>query len=98
MKPHPKELEFLSAWAREEKALDPYILPAHQLQVLHKVKGVTLIRAIKSWAREEGRRDEDIFQLYDNPRPCWPWSSEEEMVERLLAVAGGHGSGPHGDC
>ena len=42
------ELEFLSAWAREEKAHDPYVLPAHQLQALHQVKGVTLIRAIKA--------------------------------------------------
>src|SRR6266404_4207445 len=29
------ELEYLSAWAREEKARDPYALPAHQLQAAH---------------------------------------------------------------
>ncbi len=28
MKLQVPELEFLSAWAREEKALDPYVLPA----------------------------------------------------------------------
>jgi len=50
MKLNRNELEFLSAWAREEKALDPYALPAHQLQAVHKVRGVTLIRAIKAWA------------------------------------------------
>ena len=87
MELRPKELEFLSAWAREEKALDPYVLPAHQLQAVHRVRGVTLIRAIKAWARAEGRRDEDIFNLCDNPNPSWPWSSEEEMTERLTGIA-----------
>jgi hypothetical protein len=87
MKLNRNELEFLSAWAREEKALDPYALPAHQLQAAHKVRGVTLIRAVKAWARAEGRRDEDIFNLCDNPNPSWPWSSDEEMTERLLAIA-----------
>ncbi len=77
------ELEFLSAWAREEKAVDPYVLPAHQLQAAHQVRGVTLIRAIKAWSCAEGRTEEDIFNLYDNPAPSWPWSSEEEMTERL---------------
>jgi hypothetical protein len=82
----PTELEFLSAWAREEKAVDPYVLPAHQLQATHHVRGVTLIRAIKTWARSEGRKDEDVFQLYENPNPCWPWSSAEEFAERLEPV------------
>ena len=87
MRLNPKELEFLSAWAREEKALDPYALPAHQLQAARQVRGVTFIRAIKAWARAEGRRDEEIFNLCDNPNPSWPWSSEEEMAERLTRVA-----------
>jgi hypothetical protein len=78
-----EELEFLSAWAKEEKAPDPCCLPAHQLQAAHAVKGVTLIRAIKAWAKSEGRKDEEIFQLSDNPRPHWPWSSDEEMKARL---------------
>jgi hypothetical protein len=83
------ELEFLSAWAREEKSPDPYTLPAHQLQAAHRVRGVTLIRAIKAWAHAEGRRDEDIFGFSDNPNPAWPWSSEQEMTERLAGVAEG---------
>lgn len=87
MRLKPKELDFLSAWAREEKALDPYALPAHQLQAAHQVRGVTLIRAIKAWARAEGRRDEDIFHVSDNPNPSWPWASDEEMTERLTGVA-----------
>jgi hypothetical protein len=82
------ELEFLAAWAREEKASDPYVLPAHQLQAAHQVRGVLLIRAIKGWARVEGRRDEEIFALCDNPNPQWPWSSREEMTERLSCIAG----------
>src|SRR5215831_10592068 len=86
------ELEFLSAWAREEKAPDPYALPAHRLQAAHRVRGVTFIRAIKAWARAEGRRDEDIFTLCDNPNPSWPWASEQEMTARL----GGTGEGGHG--
>src|SRR6266542_2528045 len=81
-----KELEYLSAWAREEKARDPYALPAHRLQADHHVRGVTLIRAIKSWARTEGRRDEDLFDLYENPNPSWPWASEEEMTRRLAEL------------
>jgi hypothetical protein len=48
---------------------------------------VTLIRAIKAWARAESRPDEDIFQLAVNPNPSWPWSSEAEMTERLTEVA-----------
>jgi len=87
MRLSPKELEFLSAWAKEEKAHNPYVLPAHQLQATHQVRGVTLIRAIKAWARAEGRRDEDIFHLFDNPTPSWPWSSEAEMTERLTGAA-----------
>jgi hypothetical protein len=83
----PRELEFLSAWAREEKALDPYTLPAHQLQAAHQVRGVTLIRAIKAWARAASRRDEDIFHLCENSNPTWPWSSDEEMSQRLARVA-----------
>jgi hypothetical protein len=83
----PEELEFLSAWAREEKAPDPYSRPAHQLQAAHRVRGVVFIRAIKAWARAAGRRDEDIFDLYANPNPPWPWSSDEEMAERLGATA-----------
>jgi hypothetical protein len=86
----PKELEFLSAWAREEKALDPYVLPAHQLQARHQVRGVTLIRAIKAWARGAGRPDEDILHLCANDNPSWPWASVEEMTQRLGGVAEVH--------
>ena len=82
------ELQFLCAWAREEKAHNPYSLPAHQLQAAHRAKGVTLIRAIKAWARSEGRKDEEIFSLYANPRPRWPWSSPTELATRLDSLEG----------
>ena len=83
---NPQELAFLVAWAREEKAVDPYALPAHKLQAAHQVPGATLIRAIKAWARANGRRDEEIFSLCANPSPLWPWSSEKEMTERLNGI------------
>jgi hypothetical protein len=35
----------------------------------------------------EGRLDEEIFNLCDNPNPSWPWSSEEEMTKRLTGIA-----------
>jgi hypothetical protein len=89
MKLQPQELEYLSAWAREEKAPDPYILPAHQLQAAHQVQGITLIRTIKAWARAEQRRDEDIFDLFSNPNPSWPWSSPEEFRERVKEIQAG---------
>ena len=37
----PNELAFLSSWAKEEKAPDPYVFPCHQLQAAHQVRGVT---------------------------------------------------------
>jgi len=87
MKLNTQELAFLSAWAREEKAVNPYVLPAHKLQAAHNIRGVTLIRAIKAWARTQGCRDEEIFHLSDNSNPSWPWSSEKEMTARLSGIA-----------
>jgi hypothetical protein len=86
----PDELEFLCAWAREEKASNPYSLPAHQQQAAHGVKGVALIRAIKAWARSEGRKDEEIFGLFANPSPRWPWASLAELNARADLVASVH--------
>ncbi len=84
MKLQPQELEFLSAWAREEQAANPYVLPAHQLQAAHGVKGVSLIRLIKAWARSEGRRDEEILDLYGNSHPAWPWPDQEHLDAKLV--------------
>ena len=89
MKLQTKELEFLSAWAREEKTPDPYVLPAHQVQAVYQVKSVTLIRLIKAWAGAEGRRDEEIFHLFSNSNPPWPWSSAQECQARLEKLQSG---------
>ena len=83
MKLRSDEIDYLSAWAREEKATDPYMLPAHRLQADHQVPSVTLIRAIKAWARSEGKRDEDIFVQPGAPNPLWPWSSPTRLEEIL---------------
>ena len=87
MKLQPQELEFLSAWAREEQAANPYALPAHQLQAAHGVKGVTLIRLIKAWARSESRRDEEVFDLYPNSTPAWPWPDGQQLDARVVESA-----------
>lgn len=92
MKLGTDELEYLSAWAREEKAADPYILPAHQLQAAHQVASVMLIRAIKAWARSEGRRDEDIFNLFSSTNPRWPWPSTEARMRLEQLVSSQHGT------
>jgi hypothetical protein len=89
MKLKPNELEYLSAWAREERAADPYALPAHQFQATHGVRGITLIRTIKAWACTERRREEDIFHLFSNPNPAWPWSSAEEFRDRVKDIQAG---------
>jgi len=46
---------------------------------------VVLIRLIKAWARAEGRKDEDIFNLCSKIDPPWPWS-EREFHERELEI------------
>jgi hypothetical protein len=85
MKLRPDELQYLSTWAAEERAPNPYILPAHQLQAEHGVKGVSLIRLIKAWARAEGRKEEEIFQFARKPAPPWPWANQEQLAATLQA-------------
>lgn len=82
------EIEFLATWAKEEKAPDPYDLPAHRLLAIHQIPSVALIRAIKAWARAEGKRDEDIFGVSSNPTPTWPWRSGSCARERLEEITG----------
>ena len=87
MKLRADELAFLSAWAREERAANPYLPPAHQLQAAHGVKGVSLIRLIKAWAHAEGRRDEEVFDLFLSPDPVWPWPDKAQLAARLAETA-----------
>src|SRR6266481_2336710 len=67
MKLTTAELEFLSAWAREEWAPECYRRPAHRLQLAHRVTGAFLIELIKAWTRAEGKKDEDILQAAGTP-------------------------------
>ena len=77
------ELEFLSAWAREEWEPACYQLPAHRLQLAHGVSGAQLILVIKAWTEGEGKKDQAILDAATNPEPRWPWSSSEEFGSRF---------------
>src|SRR5262245_35575563 len=77
------ELEFLSAWAREEWEPACYQLPSHRLQLTHGVSGAQLLTFIKTWTESEGKKDLDILHAATNPEPSWPWSSAEDFDARL---------------
>lgn len=77
------ELEFLSAWAREEWEPACYQLPAHRLQLAHGVSGADLITFIKEWTESEGRKDEEILHASENQQPHWPWKSVDDFGSRL---------------
>ena len=77
------ELEFLSAWAREEWEPACYGLPAHRLQLDHGVSGAQLIMIIKAWTEGEGRKDQDILGAAANPQPRWPWPTAQDFGGRL---------------
>jgi len=77
------ELEFLSAWAREEWEPACYQLPAHKLQLSRGVSGASLIQFIKAWTKAEGKKDQDILNVRATLEPEWPWSTFEEFQNRL---------------
>jgi hypothetical protein len=87
MKLTNNELEFLSAWAREEWEPECYQLPAHRLQLAHGVAGASLIVFIKVWTEAEQKKDQDILHEARNPEPNWPWFSMEEFRNRLEAAS-----------
>lgn len=66
MKLTADELEFLSAWAREEWEPACYRLPAHRLQMAHGVSGAQLIAFIKTWTDSEGKKDQEILGAAEN--------------------------------
>ena len=76
------ELEFLSAWAREEWEPACYQLPAHRLQLAHGISGAQLVLFIKAWTKGEGKKDQDILDASAKSQPCWPWSTTEEFGDR----------------
>ena|SRR5262249_18726005 len=87
MKLTPDELEFLSAWAREEWEPACYQLPAHRLQLAHGVAGAQLIAFIKSWTEGEGKKDQAILAAGANPQPRWPWATTEDFTSRLAEAS-----------
>lgn len=83
MKLTTAELEFLSAWAREEWEPECYQRHAHRLQLAHGVTGAFLIDFIKAWTHAEGKKDQDILQAASSSEPGWPWSTTDEFKARL---------------
>jgi hypothetical protein len=77
------ELEFLSAWAREEWEPECYDLPAHRMQLAHGITGAQMIALIKAWTEREGKKDQEILAAAVNPQPCWPWSTNEDFADRV---------------
>ena len=83
MKLTHEELEFLSAWAREEWELACYQLPSHHLQLAHGVSGAQLAVLIKVWTEGEGKKDQDILGAAVNPQPLWPWPTAADFDTRF---------------
>jgi hypothetical protein len=90
----PSELDFLSAWAREEWEPECYQLPAHRLQLVHGVPGGRLIVFIKAWTQAERKKDQDILQAAANGEPEWPWNTVEEFETRFEEASKLRSQGP----
>lgn len=89
MKLTTEELEYLSAWAREEWEPACYQLPAHRLQLAQGVSGAQLIEFIKAWTESEGRKDQDILSVAGDPQPRWPWPTPEDFCNRVAEAGRG---------
>jgi hypothetical protein len=87
MKLTQDELEFLSAWAREEWEPACYQLPAHRLQLTHGVSGAQLITFIKAWTQGEGKKDQDILDAAVNPQARWPWPTPDDFRGRFTEAS-----------
>lgn len=87
MKLTQDEVEFLSAWAREEWEPACYQLPAHRLQLAHGVSGAQLIVLIKAWTEGEGKKDQEIIELATNLQPPWPWFTTEAFSSRFAEAS-----------
>jgi hypothetical protein len=81
------ELEFLSAWAREEWEPACYQLPSHRLQLAHGVSGAQLLVLIKAWTEREGKKDLDILGAAVNPQPGWPWPTADDFRARFAEAS-----------
>jgi hypothetical protein len=87
MKLTRNELEFLSAWAREEWEPACYQLPLHRLQLAHEVPGAHLLVFIKAWTEGEGKKDQEILSAAMDPQPAWPWTTPEEFATRFAEAS-----------
>ncbi len=90
------ELEFLSAWAREEWEPACYELPAHRLQLAHGITGAQLILLIKPWTEGEGKKDQEIFSAAFSAQPRWPWPTMGDFAGRLAQASEQRMSWPGG--
>ncbi len=88
MKLTQNELEFLSAWAREEWEPACYRLPAHRLQLAHGVPGAQLLTFIKAWTQIEQKKDQDILEAATTEELRWPWDTVEGFRDRLAKAEG----------
>lgn len=83
MKLTSDEIDYLSAWAREEWEPACYQLPQHRRQLHHGVSGAQLITFIKAWTTAEGKKDQDILNAGTGAEPSWPWLTAEDFQTRL---------------
>jgi hypothetical protein len=81
------ELDFLSAWAREEWEPACYRLASHRLQLTHGISAAQLLVFIKAWTAAEGKKDQDILVAAENPQPRWPWATPEEFAARFAEAS-----------
>jgi hypothetical protein len=81
------EVEFLSAWAREEWEPACYELPAQREQLAHGVSGGQLIVLIKAWTDGEGKKDREILVASVNAQPHRPWATTGEFASRLAEAS-----------
>ncbi|MFO0968459.1 MAG: hypothetical protein U0793_23125 [Gemmataceae bacterium] len=82
------ELEYLSAWGREEWEPACYQLPAHRLQLAHGVTGSELIALIKAWSQALKKKDQEILTAGSNADPPWPWTTLQEFQSRVAQAEG----------
>ncbi len=87
MKLTQAEVDFLSAWAREEWEPACYQMPAHRLQLAHGISGAQLIVFIKAWTEGEGKKDQAILGAVEHPQPRWPWSTTEDFDSRFAEAS-----------
>jgi hypothetical protein len=81
------EVDFLSAWAREEWEPTSYELAAHRQQLAHGVLGAHLIALINAWTDDEGKKDQEILAASVNPQPHWPWATTGEFASRVAEAS-----------